>query len=82
MTHSFENKDRGGPQNKILEFQAPHNHRCSLGMKKHFSFNGTSLIFKFCPSLGQKMTLQAAQKPKGGPLDEKTIFFKNVLQSF
>ena len=44
-------------------------------------FIGTSLIFKFCPSLSQKTTLRTAQKPKGGPSDEKTIFFKNVLQS-
>ena len=47
-----------------------------------FYFIGTSLFFKICPSLGQKTTLQTDQKPKGGPLDEKILFFKNVLQSF
>ena len=29
-----------------------------------------------------KYDIQAAWKPKGGPLDEKTILFKNVPQSF
>ena len=39
--------------------------------------------FQILPLPRPKTTFQTAQKPKGGPLDEKTIFFlKNVLPSF
>ena len=46
-----------------------------------FYLIGTLLFFKFCPYLGQNTSLKTVQKPKGGPLDGKILFFKSVLRS-
>ena len=67
---------------KFWNFKLPMHMGVPQACRNTFYFIGTSLIFKFCPSLSQKTTLQTAQKPKGGPLDEKILFFKNVLRSF
>ena len=37
-------------------------------------------IFKFTPCHLQKRAGQITEKPKGGPLEEKNIFFKKVLR--
>ena len=71
----------GGQQNKIFEFQAPHSPWTWVFLR-HVETLFILLVPHFCPSLGQKTTLQTAQKPNGGPLDEKTLFFKNIFWSF
>ena len=48
----------------------------------YFVFVATSLIFKICPSLGQKTTLQRALKPKGETWMKKQFFSKMFTNLF
>ena len=74
--------NRGVEQNKILEFQAPHAHGCSLGMYKHFLFYWYLTYFLILPLPRQKNDLTNRPKTKGGTLGWKNTFFQKCSPIF